>query len=231
MLGTVYVDFDGTIAPSDPTDTLFDRFCDPSWRDIELDWQQGRRTARECMARQVDLLRATPEAMDQLLRSVRIDPSFHDFVDLCRSWDLRRSRTFRRHGPCCPPDSPGCRPGVAILRQPAGVARAAIAGNWISPSHAMGCHSVARKLQVQPPRRLRIVGSASWSAMGDRIFASPSGRNSCWPRVSLPCTAAPTISRIGRSRISGTQRRFWPTGSRETRASRRETQRASVEQS
>jgi 2-hydroxy-3-keto-5-methylthiopentenyl-1-phosphate phosphatase len=88
MLGTVYVDFDGTIGPSDPTDTLFDRFCDPSWRDIELDWQQGRRTARECMARQVDLLRATPEAMDQLLRSVRIDPSFHDFVDLCRSWDL-----------------------------------------------------------------------------------------------------------------------------------------------
>jgi 2-hydroxy-3-keto-5-methylthiopentenyl-1-phosphate phosphatase len=44
MLGSVYVDFDGTIAPSDPTDTLFARFCDPSWRTIEREWQEGRRT-------------------------------------------------------------------------------------------------------------------------------------------------------------------------------------------
>lgn len=89
MLGTVYVDFDGTIAPADPTDTLFDRFCDPSWREIEREWQEGRRTARECMAQQVDLLRATPAAIDQLLRTVKIDPQFPGFVDLCRRWDLR----------------------------------------------------------------------------------------------------------------------------------------------
>lgn len=89
MLGSVYVDFDGTIAPTDPTDTLFDRFCDPSWRDIEREWQQGRRTARACMAQQVDLLRATPEAVDQLLHTVNIDPKFPGFVDLCRRWDLR----------------------------------------------------------------------------------------------------------------------------------------------
>ena len=57
MQGIVYVDFDGTIAPSDPTDTLFEQFCHPSWRDIEAEWQQGKRTARDCMAQQVDLLR------------------------------------------------------------------------------------------------------------------------------------------------------------------------------
>jgi len=89
MLGTVYVDFDGTIAPTDPTDTLFDTFCDPSWRDIEREWQHGRRTSRECMAQQVDLLRATPEAIDRLLHTVAIDPQFPRFVALCRRWGLR----------------------------------------------------------------------------------------------------------------------------------------------
>jgi 2-hydroxy-3-keto-5-methylthiopentenyl-1-phosphate phosphatase len=89
MLGTVYVDFDGTIAPSDPTDTVFNRFCDPVWREIEREWQRGLRTARDCMARQVGLLRATPEALDRLLRTLPIDPHFPRFVELCRRWRLR----------------------------------------------------------------------------------------------------------------------------------------------
>jgi len=88
MRGSVYVDFDGTIAPSDPTDTLFDRFCDPSWRQIEGEWQAGRRTARDCMAQQVDLLRATPAALNELLDGIRIDPRFASFVDLCQRWAL-----------------------------------------------------------------------------------------------------------------------------------------------
>jgi 2-hydroxy-3-keto-5-methylthiopentenyl-1-phosphate phosphatase len=89
MLGAVYVDFDGTIAPADPTDTVLDRFCDASWREIEREWQEGRRTAQECMARQVELLRATPEALDRLLRTLQIDPHFPAFVDLCRRWRLK----------------------------------------------------------------------------------------------------------------------------------------------
>jgi 2-hydroxy-3-keto-5-methylthiopentenyl-1-phosphate phosphatase len=89
MLGTVCVDFDGTIAPADPTDALFDRFCEPSWREIEQEWQEGRCTARACMAKQVDLIRATPEAIDEMLATVAIDPQFPAFVELCRRWDMR----------------------------------------------------------------------------------------------------------------------------------------------
>jgi 2,3-diketo-5-methylthio-1-phosphopentane phosphatase len=89
MLGAVYVDFDGTIAPADPTDTVLDRFCDASWREIEREWQEGRRTAQDCMARQAELLRATPEALDELIRSFRIDPHFPAFVELCRRWSLQ----------------------------------------------------------------------------------------------------------------------------------------------
>ena len=80
----VLVDFDGTIAPDDPTDRLLERFADPAWRQLEAAWQGGRISSRECMARQVALLRVTPEALDDAVRSVRIDPAFPKFVEFCR---------------------------------------------------------------------------------------------------------------------------------------------------
>jgi len=89
MQYVVYVDFDGTIAPRDPTDGLFDRFASPNWREIENDWHKGNRTARDCMAAQVGLLRATPDAIDDFLADVEIDPKFPEFVRLCRRQGAR----------------------------------------------------------------------------------------------------------------------------------------------
>ena len=88
MLASVYVDFDGTIAPTDPTDRLFERFGAPTWRARDCQSQQGRRPARECMAQEVDGLRATPEAIVELLSTIEIDRQFPAFVDLCRAWHL-----------------------------------------------------------------------------------------------------------------------------------------------
>ena len=85
----VYVDFDGTIAPADPTDALFDRFADPAWRQIEERWQQGRLASRDCMQAQVEMLRATPAAIDAFLDTVEIDPHFPGFVRLCHRHGLR----------------------------------------------------------------------------------------------------------------------------------------------
>ncbi len=80
----VYVDFDGTIAPGEPTDMLFDRFADPSWRAIDEAWQNGRLTSWEATAQTVSLLRAAPEDMVRFLRAIPVDPHFPAFVDLCR---------------------------------------------------------------------------------------------------------------------------------------------------
>ncbi len=80
----VYVDFDGTIAPDEPTDALFDRFADPAWRDAERAWQRGLLTSRECMQYQVELLRATPEQLDEFLAGISIDGDFPAFALLCR---------------------------------------------------------------------------------------------------------------------------------------------------
>jgi 2,3-diketo-5-methylthio-1-phosphopentane phosphatase len=79
------IDFDGTIAPDDPTDRLLERFADPAWREIEEAWQGGRISSRECMQRQVELLRATPEEVDAEIARIRIDPGFREFLKFCWS--------------------------------------------------------------------------------------------------------------------------------------------------
>jgi 2-hydroxy-3-keto-5-methylthiopentenyl-1-phosphate phosphatase len=79
----VFIDFDGTLAPGDPTDTLLDRFADRSWLDLEADFKAGSMTSRECMARQIDLIRATPEQYDALVSGMAIDPHFKGFAALC----------------------------------------------------------------------------------------------------------------------------------------------------
>ena len=80
MKCAVYVDFDGTITPDEPTDALFDKFADPAWRQIEKDWQEGRASSRDCMERQVALLRATPSGS---IASSRASRSIRCFLRLC----------------------------------------------------------------------------------------------------------------------------------------------------
>ena len=78
----VLVDFDGTIAPIDTTDLLLERFAEPEWHGIEEDWKAGRIGSRECLVRQIDLVRATPAQMDGFIDSLEIDPGFGRFVGL-----------------------------------------------------------------------------------------------------------------------------------------------------
>jgi 2,3-diketo-5-methylthio-1-phosphopentane phosphatase len=80
----VLLDFDGTIAPDDPTDRLLDQFADPAWRVLEAKWQAGRLTSRECMQQQAALLRATPAELDAAIGTIVLDPAFHGFVAFCR---------------------------------------------------------------------------------------------------------------------------------------------------
>lgn len=77
------VDFDGTIASLDTTDLLLERFAAPAWRDIEEDWKAGRIGSRECMVRQIDLVRASQAEMDEFVAGIEIDPVFPAFAQLC----------------------------------------------------------------------------------------------------------------------------------------------------
>jgi 2,3-diketo-5-methylthio-1-phosphopentane phosphatase len=84
----VFVDFDGTISVGDTTDLILERFADPSWRTIEADWVAGRIGSRECLARQIDLIRATPETLDAFAQKSAIDPHFGEFTALCAAHGL-----------------------------------------------------------------------------------------------------------------------------------------------
>jgi 2,3-diketo-5-methylthio-1-phosphopentane phosphatase len=78
----VLVDFDGTIAPIDTTDLLLETYALPEWRLIEEDWKAGRIGSRECLVRQIDLVRATPAQMDNFINELEIDAGFSRFVNL-----------------------------------------------------------------------------------------------------------------------------------------------------
>jgi 2-hydroxy-3-keto-5-methylthiopentenyl-1-phosphate phosphatase len=80
----VLIDFDGTISAADTTDVLFERFALPEWVTIEEQWKAGEIGSRECMLRQVDLLRTTPEIMDAFIADIKIDPDVPAFVELCQ---------------------------------------------------------------------------------------------------------------------------------------------------
>jgi 2-hydroxy-3-keto-5-methylthiopentenyl-1-phosphate phosphatase len=84
----VFVDFDGTISIGDTTDRILERFADPSWQAVEADWVAGRIGSRECLARQIDLIRASPEALDAFARGSAIDPHFAGFAALCATHGL-----------------------------------------------------------------------------------------------------------------------------------------------
>jgi 2-hydroxy-3-keto-5-methylthiopentenyl-1-phosphate phosphatase len=84
MQWQVACDFDGTIAVEDVTDSVLARFADPAWQEIEAEWKAGRIGSRECMARQVDLVRCHPVELDRHLDRIEIDPAFPSFVSYCR---------------------------------------------------------------------------------------------------------------------------------------------------
>lgn len=87
----VFVDFDGTIAPDDATDSLLAKFADPFWLEIEAEWQSGKITSAEAMDRQIRLIRATPEQIKEFIAGIGVDPAFPEFVEICRAHGARVS--------------------------------------------------------------------------------------------------------------------------------------------
>jgi 2-hydroxy-3-keto-5-methylthiopentenyl-1-phosphate phosphatase len=87
----VLVDFDGTLVPGDATDSLLERFAPPEWREVEALWQSGRIASRDCLARQVALIRATPAQFDAAVDGIAIDPGFRSFMRLCSDYGITAS--------------------------------------------------------------------------------------------------------------------------------------------
>ncbi len=81
---SVVCDFDGTIAIEDFVDRLLERHADPAWRAVEEEWKSGRIGSRECLRRQIDMVRCSPDQFARLVTGMKIDSGFASFVALCR---------------------------------------------------------------------------------------------------------------------------------------------------
>lgn len=83
MLVKVICDFDGTVTPVDTTDALLGRFASPEWESVEKEWLEGRITSRECMKRQVAMIRAEKRELDAFIDSFRLTEGFKEFAGFC----------------------------------------------------------------------------------------------------------------------------------------------------
>lgn len=83
-IAAVFIDFDGTICHSDVTDMLLQRFALPEWEKLEAAWLAGKIGARECMAQQIALMKATRAELCAALDSIAIDAAFKPFAALLR---------------------------------------------------------------------------------------------------------------------------------------------------
>ena len=75
-----FLDFDGTISTGDVVDLVLERFADKRWKDVEKEWAEGQIGSRECLRRQIELVKASPEDLQKLVSHVRLDPHFLAFL-------------------------------------------------------------------------------------------------------------------------------------------------------
>ena len=81
-------DFDGTITRQDVVQAMLDRFADPSWREVEADWEAGRIGSRLCLERQTRLLRVDPEELAAWVDAREVDPHAAAFFADCDALGL-----------------------------------------------------------------------------------------------------------------------------------------------
>ena len=81
----ILCDFDNTITLEDVTDGILQRFAPAQWTEIEYAWQIGQIGSKECLFRQIALVRATHHELDAYLDQVGVDPAFSFFVKRCQA--------------------------------------------------------------------------------------------------------------------------------------------------
>jgi 2-hydroxy-3-keto-5-methylthiopentenyl-1-phosphate phosphatase len=73
----VFFDFDNTITSFDVLDDIIRRFAvNKDWMKAERDWQRGKIGSRECLKRQMKLVKVDKERLLDYLSEIKVDPYF-----------------------------------------------------------------------------------------------------------------------------------------------------------
>lgn len=73
-------DFDGTISDKDVTDTLLEHFGMEGCTELEELWLANKISSKECMSKQIALMKATLPQLNEVLDTIKIDPYFLDLL-------------------------------------------------------------------------------------------------------------------------------------------------------
>lgn len=79
----VFLDFDGTVSRADVVDAILERYAAPEWLRVEEEWRAGRIGSRECLRRQMALVRGAPADVDALVDAIGIDEGLGALLEVC----------------------------------------------------------------------------------------------------------------------------------------------------
>ncbi|MEW5796916.1 MAG: MtnX-like HAD-IB family phosphatase [Candidatus Zixiibacteriota bacterium] len=79
----IFCDFDGTVARRDVGYHLYRHFSGGRNEALLPDWKAGRLSTRDCMRLESEMVRATPQQIDNFLDQFELDPTFAEFTRLC----------------------------------------------------------------------------------------------------------------------------------------------------
>jgi 2-hydroxy-3-keto-5-methylthiopentenyl-1-phosphate phosphatase len=82
---TVFLDFDGTITPTDTGMHLLDRLGDPAWREVDAAYDRGELGSREVVQRQWDMLPHDADLLRRTAAEVPLDPATGPLIDGLRA--------------------------------------------------------------------------------------------------------------------------------------------------
>lgn len=81
-------DFDGTISDKDVTDTLLKQFGMAGCQELEELWLADKISSKECMGKQIALMKATLPEINEVLDSIQIDPYFIDVLNFAKQQQI-----------------------------------------------------------------------------------------------------------------------------------------------
>ncbi len=84
----LYIDFDGTISKRDVIDEILKEFADEKWIEIEKEWTSGLIGSRECLRRQLALVRVSPGELNEFIDGLNLDEGFISLLAFCKDIDV-----------------------------------------------------------------------------------------------------------------------------------------------
>jgi 2,3-diketo-5-methylthio-1-phosphopentane phosphatase len=81
----ILIDFDGTVALTDVSDTIMATYVPGQWEEVVARYDEGRLGSRDLMTWEMSLVRADPAAMLKTAATQPLDPAFAPFVERARA--------------------------------------------------------------------------------------------------------------------------------------------------